>query len=89
MMCIINYISAAMRLKEAQKTVIMLREDKYSDRGVPEMVLAQRDMIKRERDYFLEECIMFGFKVIIFICVVVVVAGIWHLHELQQAHLGN
>ena len=67
----------------------MLREDKYSDRGVPEMVLAQRDMIKRERDYFLEECVMFGFKVVIAVCIIVVVASIWHLHELQQAHLGN
>ena len=70
MMCIINYISAAMRLKEAQKTVIMLREDKYSDRGVPEMVLAQRDMIKKERDYFLEECVLFGFKVVITVCII-------------------
>ena len=43
MMCFVHYISAIRRLTEAEKTVTMLRTDKYSDRGVPEMVLAQRD----------------------------------------------
>ena len=56
MMCFLHWFSASRRLKEAEKTVTMLREEKYSDRGVPEMVLAQRDFIKKEVEYFEDEC---------------------------------
>ena len=56
MMCFLHWFSASRRLKEAEKTVTMLREEKYSDRGVPEMVLAQRDFIKKEVEYFADEC---------------------------------
>jgi len=55
MMCFLHWFSASRRLKEAEKTVTMLREEKYSDRGVPEMVLAQRDFIKKEVEYFADE----------------------------------
>lgn len=57
MMVYINYISAVYRLKELEKTVTMLKTDKYSERDVPEMVLAQRDFIKMEKEYFGEECV--------------------------------
>ena len=55
MMCFIHWFSATRRLKEVEKTVTMLRDEKYSDRGVPEMVLAQRDFIKKEVEYFADE----------------------------------
>ena len=54
-MCFIHWFSATRRLKEVEKTVTMLRDEKYSDRGVPEMVLAQRDFIKKEVEYFADE----------------------------------
>ena len=57
MMCFIHYISAVRRLTEVNKTVTMLRNEKYSDAGVPEMVLAQRDFIEKEMEYFKESCI--------------------------------
>jgi hypothetical protein len=57
MMVYVNYISAVYRLKELEKTVTMLKSDKYSERGVPEMVLAQRDFVKLEKEYFGEECV--------------------------------
>ena len=60
-MCFVHYISAIRRLTEAEKTVTMLRTDKYSDRGVPEMVLAQRDFIKKEKEYFADVCIVWLF----------------------------
>lgn len=66
MMCFIHYISAVRRLTEVEKTVTMLKSDKYSERDVPEMVLAQRDFIKKERDYFRDRCIEWGFG--IFVC---------------------
>ena len=69
MMCYLDYISACRRLHEAEKTVVMLRDDKYSDRGVPEMVLAQRDFIKKEKEYFAEECVKMN--IIIFLIFVV------------------
>ena len=57
MMVYVNYISAVYRLKELEKTVTMLKSDKYSERDVPEMVLAQRDFVKMEKEYFGEECV--------------------------------
>ena len=55
MMCFVHWISAIRRLKEVEKTVTMLADNKYSDKGVPEMVLAQRDFIKKEVEYFADE----------------------------------
>jgi hypothetical protein len=53
MLSIIHYISAGRRLKEADKTIYMM--------GGPEecnhMLLAQRDMIKLERDFYKEESV--------------------------------
>jgi hypothetical protein len=47
-MCFVHYISSVLRLRESEKTVAMMREEKNSDRGVPDMVLAQRDFIQNE-----------------------------------------
>ena len=71
MMCYVNYISAVFRLKELEKTVSMLKSDKWSEKGVPEMVLAQRDFVKLEKEYFGEECrrmsfILMGISVTVF-----------------------
>jgi hypothetical protein len=48
MMCFIDYISAKRRLKEADKTIYMMGgRDECQD-----MILAQRDMIELEMDYY-------------------------------------
>ena len=65
MMCFIHYISAVRRLTEVEKTVTMLKSDKYSERDVPEMVLAQRDFIKKEAEYFKEVCIKWLFIIVV------------------------
>ena len=52
MLCYLDYISAVRRLHEAEKTVTMLKGDKYSERDVPMQVLAQRDFIKKEKEYY-------------------------------------
>jgi hypothetical protein len=54
-MSILHYISATRRLKESQKTVDMMRTNEYTDEGIPDMVLAQRDFIKKEKEYFYVE----------------------------------
>jgi len=59
MMCFVHYVSSVLRLRESEKTVAMMREEKNSDRGVPRMVLAQRDFIQNEMEYFKDECIKF------------------------------
>ncbi len=62
MMSIIHYISSIRRLKESQKTVAMMRTNEYTDEGIPDMVLAQRDFIKKEKEYFeLEALKSIGF----------------------------
>jgi hypothetical protein len=51
MISIIHYISAKRRLKESNKTVMMMGgEDEC-----PPMLLAQRDMIALEAQYYREE----------------------------------
>jgi hypothetical protein len=51
MISIIHYISACRRLKESEKTVMMLG----GEIECQEMILAQRDMIKLEKEYYHDE----------------------------------
>ena len=68
MISIINYISAKNRLKESNITVIMMGDD------CSDMIKAQNEMIKMERDYYRDEmyifliglCAIFVFSMIIF-----------------------
>lgn len=53
MISIIHYISAKRRLKEADKTIKMLG----GVNGCPPMMLAQRDMIFHEVEYYEEESV--------------------------------
>jgi hypothetical protein len=65
MISIIHWISAKRRLTEAEKTVMMLRDNKFSDAGVPEMVLAQRDFIQKEMEYYYERALNWIFFLIL------------------------
>lgn len=51
MISIIHYISAKRRLKESDKTVMMMG----GEGECPPMLLAQRDMIALETEYYREE----------------------------------
>ena len=53
MMVYVNYISAVYRLKELEKSVTMLG----GEREAPVEVVAQRDFVKLEKEYFGEECV--------------------------------
>lgn len=59
MMSFVHYISALRRLKESEKTVYMLG----GEREAPPMILAQRDMIKNEVEYYQDESIKLAFFV--------------------------
>jgi hypothetical protein len=65
-LCYLDYISACRRLHEAEKTVTMLKTEKYSERDVPVQILAQRDFIKKEKEYYGEECIKWNFLLFFF-----------------------
>jgi len=60
MISFIHYISALRRLKESEKTVYMMG----GDREAPPMILAQRDIIKLEVDYYKDESV--GLAIILF-----------------------
>jgi hypothetical protein len=77
MMCFIHWISAKRRLKEVQKTVTMLADGKFTEKGVPPMVLAQRDFIKKEVEYFEEESVNLLFK-LFFLFWICVVSGLFY-----------
>lgn len=57
MICYLHYISAARRLVESEKTVTMLG----GERQAPEMVRAQRDFIKLEKEYYGDVCVNWNF----------------------------
>ena len=75
MMCYIHYISALRRLREAEKSVIMLG----GNREAPEMVRAQRDFIKLEKEYFGDECINMNFILLIVFWLCVIAYGLCKL----------
>jgi hypothetical protein len=60
MISLIHYISATRRLKESEKTVIMMG----GEEECPEMLRAQRDMIQLEKEYYLEEVMKLSFRVV-------------------------
>jgi len=60
MLSLIHFISATRRLKETEKTVLMLG----GETEAPPMVLAQRDIIKLEVDYYKKESVRLCFYLI-------------------------
>jgi len=67
MISYIHYISAKRRLKDSEKTILMMGGETESS----QMLCAQRDMIKLEVDYYGEESTKLSF-----ILVVVAIFGI-------------
>jgi hypothetical protein len=62
MFSLLHYISASRRLKESEKTIHMLGGRQECN----EMILAQNEMIKLERDYYKESSIKLGFYLSVF-----------------------
>jgi hypothetical protein len=52
----------------------MLRDEPHSNRGVPEMVLAQREFIQKEKEYFESE--VQGFALLCVIVFLVFIGGV-------------
>ena len=73
MISIIHYISACRRLKESEKTVIMMGGESDCN----EMVLGQRDMIKLEKEYYRDEVIKLALASLVIVPVVVISLSIY------------
>ena len=74
MLSIIHYVSAHRRLKESDKTVMMLG-------GVEEcqpMIVAQNDMIRLEKEYYYEEMVKLGYICLILAMVCVILYIPYH-----------
>ena len=66
MISIIHYISAIRRLKESEKTVIMMGGESECQT----MILAQRDIIKLEKEYYHEEVVKLAILFVIFVPII-------------------
>ena len=73
MISIIHYISACRRLKESEKTVIMMGGESECN----EMILGQVDMIKLEKEYYHDEVVKLALTLLIVIPVVVIGLSIY------------
>ena len=68
MLSIIHYVSAHRRLKESDKTIMMLG----GAAECQEMIVAQNDMIRLEKEYYHEEMVKLGFICLILTMVCVI-----------------
>ena len=74
MISIIHYVSAYRRLKESDKTIMMLG-------GVEEcqeMIVAQNEMIRLEKEYYYEEMVKLGYICLILTMVCVILYISYH-----------
>ena len=74
MLSIIHYVSAHRRLKESDKTIMMLG-------GVEEcqeMIVAQNEMIRLEKEYYYEEMVKLGYICLILAMVCVILYIPYH-----------
>jgi len=56
MLSVIHYVSAIRRLEEIEKTILMMGGSRHHDNDVPITLVAQRDMVKREIEYYKDRC---------------------------------
>jgi len=73
MLAFIHYYSSCRRLEESEKTVLMLAKDKYTEEGVPVEILAQRDFLKKEVEYYRERSILLFYFYLGFLLVILLV----------------
>jgi hypothetical protein len=73
MISLIHYISSVKRLDECNKTVLMLGGSLYHDDNIPMQIAAQREMIKREVEYYEEQVKLLGIFTFVFVLVAIFV----------------
>lgn len=81
MLSVIHFISAIRRLEEIEKTILMMGGSRHHDDDVPVTLVAQRDMVKREIEYYKERCEALAFYTVIVFVFCLVGFGIWRINE--------
>jgi len=76
MISILNYISAKNRLRESDKTVMMMGDD------CSDMIKAQNEMIKMERDYYHDEVHIFLKRLYVTFVFSVFIFGILYFYNI-------
>lgn len=79
MISLIHYISATKRLDECNKTILVLGGSLYNDDNIPLQIAAQREIIKREVEYYEEQVKLFGLFTFVFVLVLIFVIIIMHV----------
>ncbi len=80
MLSVIHYVSAVRRLEEIEKTILMMGGSRHHDEDVPVTLVAQRDMVKREIEYYRGECEALAFySIITFVIVFIGFVGYWKI----------
>ena len=79
MISLIHYISATKRLDECNKTILVLGGSLYHDDNIPLQIAAQRELIKREVEYYEEQVKLFGLFAFVFVLVFIFVIIIMHV----------
>jgi alpha-galactosidase len=77
MLSVIHYISAIRRLEEIEKTILMMGGSRHHDEDVPVTLVAQRDMVKREIEYYKDRCEALAFYTVITLVFVSVGVTYW------------
>jgi hypothetical protein len=74
MISIIHYISACRRLKESEKTVMMMGGESECN----DMILGQREMIKLEKEYYHDETIKMAINTVMVTSFILVVFSLYN-----------
>jgi hypothetical protein len=77
MISIIHYISACRRLKESNKTVMMMGGESECN----EMLLGQNEMIKLEKEYYHEKMIKLAIYTLITVPLIIVVVSLYNIFK--------
>jgi hypothetical protein len=81
MLSFIHYVSAVRRLEEIEKTILLMGGSRHHDRDVPVTLVAQRDMVKREIEYYQDKCETLGLLIFIFSIIgTMAYVGYWKFH---------
>lgn len=77
MISIVHYISACRRLKESDKTIMMMGGESECN----EMLLGQNEMIKLEKQYYHDEMIKLAIYTLIVAPLVIVFVSLYNIFK--------
>lgn len=80
MISIIHYISASRRLEEAKRTVYMMG----GEEECPPMLLAQRDMVQLEKEYWYGEAGVLAYEIAVILIIALIAFAFYNFYYLTR-----